>query len=96
MFMIRMVILTHSSYRYSNTLLVTLNNRIYFRDHPFPGVSCDSVYHGPSRPSEHRLPIVKPLSVHPRALRSNDTFRLDMLSSTIDPEKGKATSLLRT
>ena len=25
------------SYRYSNTLLVSLNNRIYFRDHPYTG-----------------------------------------------------------
>jgi hypothetical protein len=92
------IILTYSSYRYSNTLLVTLNNRIYFRDHPFPGVSRDSVYNasGRNRPSELRLPIVKPLSVHARALRTNDTFRLDMLSSTIDPKNGKATSLLRT
>jgi hypothetical protein len=96
MFIIRMVILTHSSYRYSNTLLVTLNNRIYFRDHPFPGVSRDSVYHGPTHPSERRLSIVNPSSGHALALRTNDTFRLDTLSSTIDPEKGKATSLLQT
>jgi hypothetical protein len=96
MFIIRMVILTHSSYRYSNTLLVSLNNRIYFRDHPFPGVSRDSVYHGPTHPSERRLSIVNPSSGHALALRTNDTFRLDTLSSTIDPEKGKATSLLQT
>jgi hypothetical protein len=87
--MSRMVILTHSSRRYSNTFLVILNNRIYFRDHPFPGASRDSVYHASGRnlPSEHRLPVVKPpFGVHARDLRTNDTFRLDTLSSTIDLE----------
>jgi len=68
---------------YSNTLLVTLNNRIYFRDHPYPGVSCDSVYLGPN------LTVVKPLGVHVRALKTNDTFRLDTLSPTINLEEGR-------
>jgi hypothetical protein len=30
--------------RYSNTLFLTLNNRIYFRDHPPPAISGDSAY----------------------------------------------------
>jgi len=61
---------------YSNTLLVTLNNRIYFRDHPFPGGSVDSVYQGRTRPSGHYLPQVKPPDVY-----MNDTFKLDTPSS---------------
>ena len=34
----------HRNRRYSNTLLLTLNNRIYFRDHPSPEVPGDSAY----------------------------------------------------
>jgi len=64
---------------YSNTLLVTLNNRIYFRDHPFPGSSINSVYLGRTRPSEHHLPQVKPPDVH--FVEMNDTFKLDTPSS---------------
>ncbi|KAI0253504.1 hypothetical protein BJV78DRAFT_181488 [Lactifluus subvellereus] len=78
---------------YSNTLLVTLNNRIYFRDHPFPGGSGNSVYQGPTRPSEHHLPQVKPLGI--RVVTMNNTFRLDAsLSSTplssMELEKGRS------
>jgi len=78
---------------YSNTLLVTLNNRIYFRDHPSPGGSGNSTYQGPTRPSEHHLPQVKPLSIH--VVTMNNTFRHDTpLSSiplsSIELEKGRS------
>jgi len=72
---------------YSNTLLVTLNNRIYFRDHPFPGGSGNSVYQGPTRPSEHDLPQVKPLDIH--VVTMKDTFRLDTPSSSMELDKGR-------
>ncbi|KAI0253506.1 hypothetical protein BJV78DRAFT_1360107 [Lactifluus subvellereus] len=78
---------------YSNTLLVTFNNRIYFRDHPFPGGSGNSVYQGPTRPSEHHLPQVKPLDVH--VVTVNNTFRLGTPLSSIplssmELEKGRS------
>ncbi|KAH9989967.1 hypothetical protein BJV77DRAFT_963665 [Russula vinacea] len=45
---------------YSNTLLVTLNNRIYFRDHPFLGDRVILACLGPSSRSAHNLPQVTP------------------------------------
>jgi hypothetical protein len=78
---------THWISRYSNTLLVTLNNRIYFRDHPFPGSTGGSVSQPPPRPSEHPFPQVQPIGVH--VFTTNDTFGLDTLTSTTEQEKGK-------
>ncbi|KAI0280493.1 hypothetical protein BGY98DRAFT_1060727 [Russula aff. rugulosa BPL654] len=76
---------------YSNTLLVSLNNRIYFRDHPFRGVHGNSrcyVDSGPSFPS-----TVTPLSFaqnEPRTTLAGDSVKLDTFSGTpsIDIEKG--------
>jgi hypothetical protein len=40
-------------FRYSNTLLVSLNNRIYFRDHPMATVVVDSEHGVASDLSRH-------------------------------------------
>jgi hypothetical protein len=77
---------THSSYRYSNTFFVALNNRIYFRDHPFPGDSGN----GPTNPSEQNLPRVRPLDIHVVTMR--DTFSHDSLSSSTEVDKEETTS----
>jgi len=83
-FFTRLKLITHKDVRYSNTLLLTLNNRIYFRDHPFPGSgSGHSGYPGTSRPSEHHLPQVRAAVV-----TTNDTSRLGLFLSTTDLEKG--------
>ncbi|KAF8489813.1 hypothetical protein F5888DRAFT_1638428 [Russula emetica] len=68
---------------YSNTLLVTLNNRIYFRDHLSPRGSGPGI--GPPGHSSHNLPQVRP----PGIARTNDTITLDSFSSTTDLEKAK-------
>ena len=77
---------THSRYRYSNTLFVALNNRIYFREHPFPGGPGDR----PTSPSEQNLSRVRPLDIHVFTMR--DTFRPDTLSSSIELDKVDTTS----
>jgi hypothetical protein len=79
----RLRFITHPGCRYSNTLLVTLNNRIYFRDHPSPTGSSPGI--GPSGHSSHHLPEVKP----PRIATANGTISLNSLSSTTDLEKAK-------
>ena len=80
--------------RYSNTLLVSLNNRIYFRDHPFRGAHGNSrscyVDSGPSFPS-----TVTPLSFAENGrptTSAGDTLKLDTMSgsASIDIEKGGA------
>ena len=76
---------THWSCRYSNTLFLTLNNRIYFRDHPFPGGSDNRIYQDPTRLPEQNLPQVKPLDIH--VVTVNNTFRLDTLSSSVELDK---------
>ncbi|KAI0280489.1 hypothetical protein BGY98DRAFT_320842 [Russula aff. rugulosa BPL654] len=68
---------------YSNTLLVTLNNRIYFRDHP--SLKGSSAGIGPSGRLSHHLPQVRPPGIAP----SNGTISLDSFSSTTDLEKAK-------
>lgn len=74
---------------YSNTLLVTLNNRIYFRDHPPPG-------HGDSAriPKSGPGPFVTMLTslgfarAGPQFQASaDDSFKLDTISRTMDQEK---------
>lgn len=72
------------SYRYSNTLLVTLNNRIYFRDNPSLRQSIAGT--GPSGHPSHRPPQVRPLGI----TITKDTITLDSFSSsTTDIEKAK-------
>jgi len=70
---------------YSNTLFVAFNNRIYFRDHPFPGGSPGhSVHLGSSRPSENHLSQIRVAVV-----TTSDTSSLASFSSTTDIEKGR-------
>lgn len=66
---------------YSNTLLVTLNNRIYFHDDPSPGGSSAGI--GPSGHSAHHLAQVRPPGIAP----TNGTISLSSFSSTTDLEK---------
>ncbi|KAH9956591.1 hypothetical protein BC827DRAFT_744000 [Russula dissimulans] len=73
---------------YSNTLFVTLNNRIYFRDHPTPNGSGNSVFNGPasSQAEHHRVKLNPPGAV----VTANDTFRFESsFSTTTDLEKGR-------
>lgn len=74
---------------YSNTLLVTLNNRIYFRDHTQPG-------HGDSAriPKSGPGPFLTMLTslgfarAGPQSQVSpDDSFKLDTISRTMDLEK---------
>lgn len=80
------------SFRYSNTLLVSLNNRIYFRDHPFRGA------HGNTRcyvdSGRSLRATVTPLTFAQPGLRRHttsigDNLKLDVVSAmaTVDIEK---------
>ncbi|KAI9465773.1 hypothetical protein BJY52DRAFT_486109 [Lactarius psammicola] len=73
---------------YSNTLLVTLNNRIYFRDHPPPehGDSARIAVSGRVRTTA--LTSLSFAGADPRSQAStNDSFKLDTISQTVDLEK---------
>ncbi|KAN0107048.1 hypothetical protein V8E52_010556 [Russula decolorans] len=66
---------------YSNTLLVTLNNRIYFRDHPSPRGPSP----GTSGRSSHHPPQVRP----PGIATTNGIITLSSFSSITDLEEDK-------
>ena len=78
----------HTRPRYSNTLLVTLNNRIYFRDHT-PGHD-DSAHIPKSGPGSF-LTMLTSLGfarAGPQSQASPDSsFKLNTISRTTDPEK---------
>lgn len=84
---------------YSNTLFVTLNNRIYFRDHPSPGSLGDSAYvaslqfasgnRGGQRPI-HRPQHRPSQSVTSSGTSATQSIRLHELLPPADPEKGKS------
>jgi len=73
---------------YSNTLLVTLNNRIYFRDHPPPG-------HGDSARIAESVGFLATMMTslgfaraQPRSQPSTEnSFKLETISGTADLEK---------
>ena len=77
------------SSRYSNTLLVSLNNRIYFRDHPFRGAHGNSRCYVDSGPSFRST--VTPITFAPSGRRhptvrttlTNDGLKLDSGSGTV-------------
>lgn len=83
-------------YRYSNTLLVSLNNRIYFRDHSHPEGSgntrcyVDSSRSYPSAVSS--LTFAHP-GLHSHTASFGDGLRLGAISSAkvIDIRKGAVT-----
>jgi hypothetical protein len=84
----------HWSCRYSNTLLVSLNNRIYFRDHPLPADSSNSIYQGSSRPSEPHLLQVKTLDVQVATGTTNDACGPRPLLSTVELGNGRDVPVL--
>ena len=72
-------------FRYSNTLLVSLNNRIYFRDHPFRGAHGDTRCYVDSGRSLRAT--VTPLTFAQNELRRHaasigDNVKLDTISGT--------------
>jgi hypothetical protein len=75
------------AYRYTNTLLVSLNNRIYFRDHPSPGVHIMSDDVVGSDQSRRHFTTVG--STTHTAIQ-DDNYVLKTISHTIDLEKGKS------
>ena len=82
----RLKSITHLGCRYSNTLLVTLNNRIYFRDHPSPGPMGPSAVTGPSGHSSHHLSQVR----SPGIATANRTITLSSFSSSTDLDSERA------
>jgi hypothetical protein len=80
--------------RYSNTLLLSLNNRIYFRDHPFRGAHGDTRCYVDSGRSFRSSVTPLPLTFAQNGLRRhatsiNDNLKLDTMSGTptLDLEK---------
>ncbi|KAH8996594.1 hypothetical protein EDB92DRAFT_2034646 [Lactarius akahatsu] len=75
---------------YSNTLLVTLNNRIYFRDHwsPEHGDSARVTFSGRVRAAA--LTSLSFVGADPQSQAStSDSFKLDTISQTVGLEKQK-------
>ena len=84
---------THRNRRYSNTLLLTLNNRIYFRDHPSPEVPGDSAYvaHLASGNREGQLSKFAAQDRPSESAASDGiSMRLHTLLPPTDTEKGKS------
>jgi hypothetical protein len=85
----------HRNRRYSNTLLVTLNNRIYFRDHPSPEGQGDTAHVPPfsSGNQGERGPGLV-FAAQPRPSQSTagsgTSIRLHALLPPTDAEKGKS------
>jgi len=75
---------------YTNTLLVSLNNRIYFRDHPAPGAHVDTIHfdqgHRSAMAPLHFAPVGS--HAHPTVTILGDGHKVMTMSQTIDPEKG--------
>jgi len=81
--------------RYSNTLLVSLNNRIYFRDHSFPGGGVNTQYYvdsGRSYPSAvSSLTFAHPgLHSHTAPIQVRDDLRLGAIPSAKVINMGKS------
>ena len=79
--------------RYTNTLMVSLNNRIYFRDHRTPGAHVDSDHIVESDQFHHSTMASYRFSQvgHPaHSTAIGDSFKLNTISHAIDLErKGK-------
>jgi hypothetical protein len=86
-------VISHTSSRYSNTLLVSLNNRIYFRDHPSCGSHVDSGHVVESDQIRRSAVASLHFSTQGRPSTRTDTtddgFKLHPISHTIDLERGK-------
>jgi len=78
---------------YSNTLLVTLNNRIYFRDHPSPESHGDTAHVAPFA-SGNRGGQRPGFAAQPRPSQSTtssgESIRLHALLPPTDTEKGES------
>jgi len=75
---------------YTNTLLVSLNNRIYFRDHPTPGgVHMYTDHLDQSRRSAMASLHFTPIESHGNTTTLRDSYMLKTNSHTIGLEKGK-------
>lgn len=86
----------HRSSRYSNTLLVSLNNRIYFREHPRAGIHMESDESGRSHRSTaitslHFAQVGQPTQSN--TLGDSDSFGLETLSHTNDTKRKKGDDL---
>jgi hypothetical protein len=79
----------HEGSRYSNTLLVSLNNRIYFRDHPSPGAHVDTNLEQCHRSVMASLHFAQ-VTTHANNATLGDSYKAKNMDYTIDPEKGKA------
>ncbi|KAI9450731.1 hypothetical protein BJY52DRAFT_1419455 [Lactarius psammicola] len=74
---------------YSNTLLVSLNNRIYFRDHKPPGhgdsaFSVSELVHA-ATPSLPRFAVPEPQPRTP----TGGNFQLSTIAQAVEPDEGK-------
>jgi hypothetical protein len=74
----------HKDFRYANTLMVSLNNRIYFREHAL------NVVHSSNNhivDSQHRLEVTShhfhQVGTPPGSAAIDNGFKLDRLSSTV-------------
>lgn len=83
----------HKYSRYANTLLVSLNNRIYFREHGSSVLYYSSGNHvvEPDEPSH-----LEAASVHfhqvrqpPRTTTISNSFKLDTMPHTVELGRGK-------
>ncbi|KAH8995474.1 hypothetical protein EDB92DRAFT_208393 [Lactarius akahatsu] len=84
---------------YSNSLFVTLNNRIYFRDHPSPGSLGDSENVAPLASGNRggrRLAFSAQLGLSQSITSTGTSIRLHELPPPTDPEKGKNDSVTTT
>ena len=79
----------HESSRYTNTLLVSLNNRIYFRDHPSPGVHVDTSHFDQGHRSAMTSLHFAQVGSHTHTTTLGDGYKVKTTSHTTDPEKGK-------
>ncbi|KAH9066219.1 hypothetical protein EDB87DRAFT_1573837 [Lactarius vividus] len=75
---------------YSNTLFVTLNNRIYFRDHPSPVSLGDSANVARSNRGGRRLVFSPRRRPSQSTTGTGTSIRLHELPPPTDPEKGKS------
>ena len=83
----------HLIRRYSNTLLITLNNRIYFRDHPSPEIPGDNAYVGPLASGNREGQLSRfAAQIGPSESTAGDgiPIRLHTLLPPTDTEKGKS------
>jgi hypothetical protein len=71
--------------------MVSLNNRIYFRDQPSPGLHIDGshgVESDPSRGTGIASFQLSPIRSHVHRTMPDDSYKLNTISHTIDLEKG--------